>query len=156
MVKKTTPQSPPLAATQAPAEVAVELPYPQIRYAVNNNTLDPIKAKNGTVATVAFTGMGTGPITLYWAIKGQDEPVFEPVVQPGSTSGSIDIQVPWQSVSTSIGHTVLVWYTARVAGQLKESLVLELEVQQIRERTSRSRCRSLSMPSMSIAPGNWI
>ena len=69
MVKKTTPQSPPLAATQAPAEVAVELPYPQIRYAVNNNTLDPIKAKNGTVATVAFTGMGTGPITLYWAIK---------------------------------------------------------------------------------------
>lgn len=133
MVKKTTPQSPPLAATQAPAEVAVELPYPQIRYAVNNNTLDPIKAKNGTVATVAFTGMGTGPITLYWAIKGQDEPVFEPVVQPGSTSGSIDIQVPWQSVSTSIGHTVLVWYTARVAGQLKESLVLELEVQQIRE-----------------------
>jgi len=133
MVKKTTPQRSPSAAVGPDAEVAVELPVPQIHYAINNNTLDPIKARDGTAATIAFAGMGTTPITVYWAIKDQDEPVFEPIAYPGSTSGSIDIPIPWQWVSTSIGHTVLVWYTARVAGQLKKSLVLELEVQQIRE-----------------------
>lgn len=134
MVKKTTAKSSQPATTQPLAEIAVELPYPQIQFATNNSILYPIDAIDGTVATIAFSGMGASPVTLHWAIKGQDEPGFEPIVQSGSTSGSIDISIPWQRISLCIGHTVLIWYTATVAGQLKQSLVLELEVQQIREQ----------------------
>lgn len=134
MVKKTAPQSSSPAAAQPLVEATVELPYPQIQYAANNNILYPIDAIDGTRATIAFAGMGATPVTLYWAIRDQDEPVFEPIVRTGSTTGSIDIPIPWQWVSTCIGHTVLIWYTASVGGQLKQSLVLELEVQQIREQ----------------------
>lgn len=133
MVKETTPKSSRSAATPPPAEITVELPYPQILYAANNNILYPIDALDGTAATVAFPGMGATPVMLHWAIKDQADPAFEPIEQTGSTGGSIDIPIPWQWVSTSIGHTVLIWYTATVAGQVKSSLVLELEVQQIRE-----------------------
>jgi hypothetical protein len=115
-------------------EAAVsELPFALIRDAENNSLLDPVKAINGTVATITFTGMGSTPITLYWAIKDQASPTFEPIVQTGSTSGSIDIDIPWQWVSTSIGKTVQIMYTATVAGRLQESKELELEIKHIRE-----------------------
>ncbi|CRM19773.1 hypothetical protein [Pseudomonas sp. 25 R 14] len=150
MVKKTTANSSQSVTTQPLAEIAVELPYPQIQYATNNSILYPIDAIDGTVATIAFPGMGTTPITLYWAIKDQDKPVFKPIVQPGSTSGSIDIHIPWQWVSTCIGHTVLIWYTAMVGGQLKQSLVLELEIQDIRETDLRE-----SLPVFAHARLEW-
>ena len=134
MVKKTTPKSSQSVTTQPFAEIAVELPYPQIRYAANNNILYPIDAIDGTAAIIEFPGMGTTDITLELAIKDQDEPGFAPIVQPGSVSGSVVIPIPWQTISTCIGHTILIWYTAMVGGQLKQSLVLELEVQQIREQ----------------------
>ena len=140
MAKKPPSKATSQPATKSvspPSTAAAELPYPQIEHATNNSVLYPIDALEGTSATLAFTGMTTAPITLYWAIKGQDEPAFEPIVQPGSTSGSIQIPIPWQQVSTCIGHTVLVWYTATVGGVLKESLVLELEIQHIREADLR-------------------
>ena len=119
---------------EAAIEAAVtELPFALIRDAENNSLFDPIKALNGTVATISFAGMGNSPITLYWAIKDQPAPTFDPIVQTGSTSGSIDIDIPWQWVSTCIGKTVLIWYTATVAGRLQESKVLELEIQHFRE-----------------------
>ncbi|WP_256666360.1 MULTISPECIES: hypothetical protein [unclassified Pseudomonas] len=137
MVKKTSPKTAQsldtTTAALQPIDVIRELPYATIQYAANNSVLYPIDAIDGTSATIAFAGMGATPITLYWAIKGQDEPAFEPIVQVGSTSGGIEMPIPWQHVSTCIGHTVLIWYTATVAGRLQESLVLELEIQDIRE-----------------------
>lgn len=115
-------------------EAAVsELPFAVIRDAENNSLLDPIKAKNGTAAIITFAGMGSTPITLYWAIKDQAAPTFEPIVQTGSTSGSVKIDIPWQWVSTCIGKTVQIKYTATVAGRLQESKELELEIKHIRE-----------------------
>ncbi len=150
MVKKTTAKHSQSVTTQPLAEIAVELPYPQILYAANNSILYPIDAETGTVATIKFTGMGTTPITLYWAIKDQEEPAFEPIVQSGSPSGSIDIPILWQTISTCIGHTVLIWYTAIVGGQLKQSLVLELEIQDIRETDLRE-----SLPVFAHARLEW-
>ncbi|MBF8004255.1 hypothetical protein IZT72_06565 [Pseudomonas brenneri] len=150
MVKKTTPKHSQSVTTQPLAEIAVELPYPQILYAANNSILYPIDAETGTVATIKFTGMGTTPITLYWAIKDQEEPAFEPIVQSGNPSGSIDIPILWQTISTCIGHTVLIWYTAMVGGQLKQSLVLELEIQDIRETDLRE-----SLPVFAHARLEW-
>ena len=150
MVKKTTAKHSQSVTTQPLAEIAVELPYPQILYAANNSILYPIDAETGTVATIKFTGMGTTPITLYCAIKDQEEPAFEPIVQSGSPSGSIDIPILWQTISTCIGHTVLIWYTAIVGGQLKQSLVLELEIQDIRETDLRE-----SLPVFAHARLEW-
>ncbi|VVO24716.1 hypothetical protein PS834_04498 [Pseudomonas fluorescens] len=150
MVKKTTPPKKQLFVAPPPDEFAPELPNPQIQYAVNNNILYPMHAIDGTTATITLAGMSETPITLYWAIKHQDEPVFEPIVQMGSTSGSLVIPIPWQWVSTCIGHTVLIWYTATVAGQLKQSLVLELEIQQIRETDLRT-----SLPEFAHARLEW-
>ncbi|MFO2464011.1 hypothetical protein OOJ96_10320 [Pseudomonas sp. 15FMM2] len=115
-----------------------ELPYPIIEYAANNSVLYPIDAKAGTKATIAFDGMGSTPITLYWGIKkteggGSDLPVFEPIQTTGGADGSVEVDIPWEYVSTCIGHTVLIWYTATQGGQLRQSLVLELEIQHIRE-----------------------
>lgn len=135
MAKQTSTKT--SAAPEVPAVVNPELPYPQIEYAENNNVLDPIKAIKGTRAIITVANMQAAPVTLYWAIKDQALPAFEPIVVPGSTSGSVEIAIPWQWVSTCIGHTVLVKYSATVNGRLQESLVLELEIQQIREENLR-------------------
>ncbi|MFC6298498.1 hypothetical protein [Pseudomonas spelaei] len=135
MAKQTLPKTP--ATPKTPDAANPELPYPQIQYAANNNLLYPLDAKGGTVATITVANMQAAPVTLYWAIKDQDQPAFEPIVVPGSTSGSVEIPIPWQRVSTCIGHTVLIWYSATVNGRLQESLVLELEIQDVREADLR-------------------
>lgn len=135
MAKQTSTKT--SAAPEVPAVVNPELPYPQIEYAENNNVLDPIKGINGTRAIITVANMQDAPVTLYLDIKDQALPAFEPIVVPGSTSGSVEIAIPRQWVSTCIGHTVLVKYSATVNGRLQESLVLELEIQQIREENLR-------------------
>lgn len=135
MAKKTSTQTsaPPLAGVIANPE----LPYPQIKFAANNNLLYPLDAKDGTVATISVANMQAAPVTLYWAIKDQDHPAFEPIEVPGNTSGSVEVPIPWQWVSTCIGHTVLIWYSATVNGRLQTSLVLEMEIQDVREADLR-------------------
>ena len=115
-----------------------ELPYPTIRHASNNNLLYPLDAKEGTVATITVEGLQDAPVTLYWVIKDQALPTFQPIVVTGSSRDSVEVQIPWEYVSTCIGHTVLIWYTAKVSGRVKESLVLELEIQDVREADLRA------------------
>jgi hypothetical protein len=122
-----------LGETTHPIDTEGDLPYVTIQEADSNSVLDPTKAANGATATIAFLGMEDSPITLYWSIKDQEEPTFEPLEWQGSPDNSVDVPVPRQWVSTSVGHTVLIFYTATVRGELKCSLVLELEVQQIKE-----------------------
>ncbi|GAB0084055.1 Uncharacterized protein AC502_3784 [Pseudomonas syringae pv. maculicola] len=140
-MNKTPPPSTAMSLDTTAAEqhsnLIHELPYPTIEYATNNSVLYPIDAIDGTSASIAFTHMEATPITLCWAIKGQDEPKFEPIVRLGSTSGSIEIPIPKEHVSACIGHTVLIWYTATVSERLQTSLVLELEIQDIREADLR-------------------
>lgn len=145
MAKKPIPQNkvvPAKAVRNAPRlpdADAGELPYPVIQHAANNSLLYPMDAVDGTVASIAFTGMGATPITLYWEIKpvegdaGSELPTFAPIVVTGNVGGSVEIPIPWQRVSTCIGHTVLIWYTATKDGRLQQSLVLELEIQHVRE-----------------------
>ncbi|MBC3254142.1 hypothetical protein HU733_01440 [Pseudomonas paralactis] len=111
------------------ALAAAELPYPIIKFAANNSVLYPIDAEKGTTATLTLP-TGATNVMLYMAIKGQDEPVFEPV----SVADGVEVvDIPAQLISYCIGHTVLFKYTATAGGRLHESLTLELEVQQIRE-----------------------
>ena len=135
MAKQTSSKLPVAPKTSDSANP--ELPYAKILYAANNNLLYPLDARDGTVATITVANMQAAPVTLYWAIKDQELPAFEPIVVPGSTSGSIDIPIPWRWVSTCIGHTVLIWYSATVNGRLLDSLVLALEIQDIREADLR-------------------
>jgi hypothetical protein len=140
MVKKASPETTPSLETDSaalPAAAVAELPYVQIQYASHNNLLYPIDAENGTLAMISVANMQAAPVTLFWAIKGQAEPAFEPIEVPGRTDGNVEIPIPWERVSTCIGKTVLIWYTATVAGRLQESLVLELEIQDVREADLR-------------------
>jgi hypothetical protein len=116
-----------------PIETKGELPYLIIQEADSNSVLNPINAADGATAKIAFDGMERSLLKVYWALKGQEAPTFEPLEWLGSASGSVVVPLPWHWVSTSAGHTVQIFYTAVVGGQLKCSLVLELEVQQIRE-----------------------
>jgi len=138
-------------SAETPHSVGTEdyLPYVIIQDADNNSLLYPLKAANGTTARIAFPGMGDSPITLYWAIKNQEEPAFEPIEWPGSTSGSVDVPIPWEWVSTCVGHTVEIFYSAMVAGELECSLVLELEIQHIRDEDFKE-----SVPTFVDATGN--
>ena len=95
-------------------------------------------AIDGTVATITFEGMEETPITLYWKIKNQPEPRFPPIKQAGSVSGTVKIDIPWQWIGTCIGHTVLIWYTATVGGQLRSSEVLELFIQGLKNEDINS------------------
>ncbi len=134
MAKKPIPTQTPVS--KAPSGVSdplqkleAELPYAIIQYAANNSVLYPMDAIDGTTAKLTLS-TGATNVIFYMAIKGQDEPVFEPVpVAPGVDV--VDIRA--QLISYCIGHTVLIKYTAVEGGVFKESLVLELEVQQIRE-----------------------
>ncbi|WP_339478041.1 hypothetical protein [Pseudomonas fluorescens] len=131
MDKTSLPNS--FVSSGSPAAVTAELPYATIKYAADNSVLYPIDAQDGTVATIVVANMQAAPVTLYWAIKDKEKPVFEPIVVEASASGTVEVPIPWQWVSTCIGQTVLIWYTATVDGQLEESLVLELEIQDVRE-----------------------
>ncbi|MDY7533637.1 hypothetical protein RGV33_18425 [Pseudomonas sp. Bout1] len=133
MVKKTLSE----LTVAIPEAASPELPYVQIQHAINNSLLYPLDAKDGTLAMITVENMQAAPVTLYWAIKDQAEPVFEPIEVPGRTDGNVEIPIPWQRISTCIGHTVLIWYTATVAGRPQESLVLELEIQDVREADLR-------------------
>lgn len=114
------------------------LPIATIKYAQDNSLLDPMDAIDGSVATITFEGMEETTITLNWEIKGQDEPKFLPIEQTGSASGTVEIDIPWQWIGTCIGHTVLIWYTATVDGQLKSSEVLELGIQGLKNENLKS------------------
>ncbi|SFS24904.1 hypothetical protein SAMN03159318_01152 [Pseudomonas sp. NFACC42-2] len=125
------------------------LPYPIIGNTQNNSLLYPLDAADGTTATITVAGMDHSPITLFWAIKDHEDPAFTPIEWPGSPTGTARIPIPWQWVSLSVGHTVLIYYTAMVAGELKKSHVLELQVQHIREADLHD-----SLPVVLEATGN--
>ncbi|MBD8777954.1 hypothetical protein IFR12_03225 [Pseudomonas fluorescens] len=116
------------AANSLPV-VETELPYAIIEHAANNSVLYPIDARDGTTATLTLPANATD-VMFYMAVKGQDEPSFEPV---SVENGVNVVGIPPQWISYCIGHTVLIKYTANAGGRALESLTLELEIQQIRE-----------------------
>ncbi|WP_300632492.1 hypothetical protein [Pseudomonas sp.] len=114
---------------QTEALEVVQLPDPIIEFAANNNLLYPIDAINGTTATLTLPP-GATDVKFYMAIKGQNEPAFEPF---SVANGVKVVDIPAQLISYCIGHTVLFSYRAIVGGRVQESNTLELAVQQIRE-----------------------
>ncbi|MBD8150485.1 hypothetical protein IFT37_10345 [Pseudomonas fluorescens] len=128
-----TSQTVPTPASSPQTPAVIELPYPQIKYAADNSVLYPIDAKDGTVATIDVPRMQAAPVILYWAILGQEGPIFEPIEVDGNTSGHVEIPIPSRYVSLCIGHTVLIRYSATVGGRREESLILRLEIQDVRE-----------------------
>lgn len=134
MAKKTIPKqtssTPPVKPPpRLPKKPKAQLPFPIIAFAANNSVLYPIDAIDGTWATLTLP-TGATDRRFFMAIKGQVEPAFDPVLVDDDED-VVPIAAP--SLSLMIGHTVLMWYTARVEGKEKTSLVLELEVQHIRE-----------------------
>ena len=150
MARTPLPES--FTTAQISSSADAELPYATIKYAANNSLLNPIDAKDGTIAIIEVANMQAAPVTLYWAIKDQQLPAFEPIEVAGNTRGAVEVPIPWQHVSTCIGHTVLIYYTATVSGQLQKSLVLELEIQDVREADFRE---SLPVFLHSKLEGSW-
>ena len=114
---------------QTEALEVAQLPDPIIEFAANNNLLYPMDAINGTTATLTLPP-GATDVKFYMAIKGQNEPAFEPF---SVANGVKVVDISAQLISYCIGHTVLFSYRAIVGGRVQESNELELAVQQIRE-----------------------
>ncbi|WKC48464.1 hypothetical protein [Pseudomonas veronii] len=151
MAKKPIPETTPSAQTARVASpptanaAAAELPVAIIEFAQNNSVLYPLDAAQGTTATLTLPA-GSTQVVVHFAIKDQAAPTFPPI---NVASGDV-AEIPWQWISTCIGHTVLIWYEAVVSGVRKESLVLELEIQHIREEDLRE-----SMPEFVHAELEW-
>ncbi|WAT27007.1 hypothetical protein [Pseudomonas sp. GXZC] len=151
MAKKPIPKktSPAQVMSAAPAAsikaITAELPYAIIQYATNNSLLYPLDAAQGTTATLTLPA-GSIQVIVHFAIKGQSCATFAPI---HVASGNV-ADIPWQWISTCIGHTVLIWYEAVVGGKREESLVLELEIQDVREGDLRE-----SMPEFAHAELEW-
>nr|WP_252121072.1 hypothetical protein [Pseudomonas petroselini] len=129
-IPKQTSSTPPVKPPpRLPKKPKAQLPFPIIAFAANNSVLYPIDAIDGTWATLTLP-KGATDRRFFMAIKGQVEPAFDPVLVDDDED-VVPIAAP--SLSLMIGHTVLMWYTARVEGKEETSLVLELEVQHIRE-----------------------
>ncbi|MGY2275183.1 MULTISPECIES: hypothetical protein [Pseudomonas] len=151
MAKKPIPKktSPAQVMSAAPAAsikaITAELPFAIIQYATNNSLLYPLDAAQGTTATLTLPA-GSIQVIVHFAIKGQSCATFAPI---HVASGNV-ADIPWQWISTCIGHTVLIWYEAVVGGKREESLVLELEIQDVREGDLRE-----SMPEFVHAELEW-
>lgn len=151
MAKKPIPKktSPAQAMSAAPAPstkvITAELPFAIIQYATNNSLLYPLDAAQGTTATLTLPA-GSTQVIVHFAIKGQSCATFAPI---HVASGNV-ADIPWQWISTCIGRTVLIWYEAVVSGKHEESLVLELEIQDVREGDLRE-----SMPEFAHAELEW-
>ncbi|KRP68005.1 hypothetical protein TU82_01535 [Pseudomonas orientalis] len=134
-----------VASAQSTRAATAELPFAIIEHAKDNSLLYPLDARLGTTAKLTLPA-GSTRVIVHFAIKGQTCATFPPI---SVTSGDI-ADIPWQWISTCIGHTVLIWYEAVVGGVRKESLVLELEIQDVREEHLRS-----SMPEFANAEWDW-
>nr|WP_314561317.1 carbohydrate binding domain-containing protein [uncultured Pseudomonas sp.] len=151
MAKKPIPKKPSptqaVSVTPVPSTKAVkaELPFPIIKHAANNSLLYPLDARQGTTAKLTLPA-GSTRVIVHFAIKGQSCATFPPI---SVASGDV-ADIPWQWISTCIGRTVLIWYEAVVGGARKESLVLELEIQDVREEHLRE-----SMPEFAHAELEW-
>ncbi|WP_025858615.1 hypothetical protein [Pseudomonas sp. CHM02] len=140
--KKNTPaQAMSVASVPSTRAATVEFPFAIIKHAENNSLLYPLDAAQGTTATLTLPA-GSTQVVVHFAIKGPTCVTFAPI-----TVASGDVaDIPWEWISTCIGHTVLIWYEAVVGGTRKESLVLELEIQDVREEHLRE-----SMPEFAHA-----
>jgi hypothetical protein len=151
VAKKPIPSKQPLTKAEstvlAPSSEVTqpELPFAVIEYAANNSVLYPLDAAQGTTATLTLPE-GSTQVVVHFAIKGSTCVTFPPITV---ASGNV-ADIPWQWISTGIGHTVLIWYEAVVGGARKESLVLELEIQEVREEHLRE-----SMPEFAHAELEW-
>ena len=144
-IPKTTLSVQTARVASPPTVNAAELPVATIEFAQNNSVLYPLDAAQGTTATLTLPA-GSTQVVVHFAIKDQAAPTFPPI---SVASGDV-AEIPWQWISTCIGHTVLIWYEAVVGGVRKESLVLELEIQHVREADL-----SESMPEFAHAKLEW-
>jgi len=105
------------------------LPVPTVKFAAFNNTLYPLDAENGTQVIIAFDGMQEGmPITLYWALKDEQDDPLAQFDASGSASGSVEVDIDPALIGRCIGKTLMIWYETPVG----ESHILDLTIEYIR------------------------
>ncbi|WP_411706443.1 hypothetical protein [Edaphovirga cremea] len=127
--KKTSSLQPAETPPRPPKRPKAQFPFPIVKFAANNSVLNPMDAVNGTEAKLTLPA-GATDCTFFIAIKDQAEPAFEPIFVD---DGDDVVPISAQLLSRMIGHTVLMWCTAWAGGKEETSLVLELEVQLLRE-----------------------
>ena len=127
--KKTLSPQPDKTAPRPPKKPKAQFPVPIVKFAANNSVLYPMDGIDGTEAKLTLP-TGATDCTFFIAIKDQAEPAFEPIFVD---DGDDVVPISPQLLSLMIGHTVLMRYRAIVGGKEEESLVLELEVQLLRE-----------------------
>jgi len=105
------------------------LPVPVVKFATSNNTLYPLNAENGTQVTITFDDMQESmPITLYWALKDEQNEPLAQFETSGSDSGSSEVDIDPALIGRCIGKTVMIWYESPVG----ESHVLDLTIEYLR------------------------
>lgn len=127
--KKTLSPQPDKTAPRPPEKPKGQFPVPIVKFAANNSVLYPMDAIDGTEAKLTLP-TGATDCTFFIAIKDQAEPAFDPIFVD---DGDDVVPISPRLLSLMIGHTVLMWHTAIVGGKKEESLVLELEVQLLKE-----------------------
>lgn len=118
LVKAPTPNPP------KPKAVEVEAP---VIYKGEGGTLYPLDVKDEAYLTTD-PNMDSSDIIVQVQVKNGGEPVFEDLVDTTGTSGARKILIPLKYITSGMGHTLLFSYIGRVAGQLAQSRVSEVEV----------------------------
>lgn len=129
ILKKTLSPQPDKTAPRPPKKSKAQFPVPIVKFAANNSVLYPMDGIDGTEAKLTLP-TGAKDCTFLIAIKDQAEPAFDPIFVD---DGDDVVPISPRLLSRMIGHTVLMFYRAIVGGKEEESLVLELEVQLLRE-----------------------
>ncbi|ONH52254.1 hypothetical protein SAMN04490182_3624 [Pseudomonas cedrina] len=129
LISKASSLQPAKTPPRRPKKPKAQFPVPIVEFAANNSVLNPMEAINGTEAKLTLPA-GATDCTFFIAIKDQAEPAFEPIFVD---DGDDVVQISARLLSLMIGHTVLMWYTALAGAKEETSLVLELEVQLLRE-----------------------
>jgi len=102
------------------------LPVPTVRFATANSTLYPLDAEGGTQVNIAFTEMQEGvPITLYWALRDQQDSPLEAFVTTGSATGSVEVEIAAVLIGRCIGKTVTIWYETAIGDSRRLDLTIE-------------------------------
>lgn len=106
----------------------MDLPVPEVKEALTNNTLYPMDALGGATATVKYKMETTDTIVLHCeGPAGIGIPTFEE--KQGSESGTVDFDILARTIGACIGETIFVWYMVLRGNTSWESQKLELQVQ---------------------------
>ncbi|VVO63909.1 hypothetical protein [Pseudomonas fluorescens] len=129
----------------------MDLPVPEVKEALTNNTLYPMDAFDGATATVKYKMEKTDTIIFHCeGPAGIGVPTFEE--KQGNESGSVDFGILACTIGACIGKTLFVWYEVSRGNTSWESQKLELQVQYL----DMSDLPAPALPDVTLIEGDKV